>query len=116
MANEFKANVGKQVAKADAVKWIEKFDKERKKDTKSVFFGREAILAVLSLPNCTGISFMFSRKYDDGQKKDVDDLVMVGTTEDGTLLWNDNAPKPTLDATGSNTYDFSVTCPPYCPK
>lgn len=109
MANEFKPSVGKQVSKADAKKWIEKFDKERKKDTKSVFFGRDAILATLSLPGCTGISFLFARK-------DVDDLVMVGTTEDGTLLWTDNPPKETLDSTGSNTFDFATTCPPYCPK
>jgi hypothetical protein len=116
MANEFKPNVGKQISKADAVKAIDKFDKERKKDTKSVFFGRDAILALLSLPGSTGISFFFSRKFDDGQKKDIDDLVMVATSEDGTLLWTDNAAKTTLDPTGSNTYDVSITCPPYCPK
>ena len=116
MANEIKPNVGKQVSKADAQKWIDKYDKERKKDTKSVFFGREAIEAVLALPGCSGISFFFSRKYDEGQKKDIDDLVMVGTAEDGTLLWTDNSPSASNDGGGSNAYDLSVVCPPYCPK
>jgi hypothetical protein len=116
MANEFKPDVGKQVAKADAQKWIEKFKTDRKKDTDSVFFGRDALLAILSLPGCTGISFLFARKFDDKQQKDIDDLVMVGTTEAGKLLWTDNPPATTLDASGSNTYDKSVTCPPYCPS
>jgi hypothetical protein len=116
MANEFKPTVGKQISKSDAIKWIEKYDKERKKDTKSVFFGRDAILAALSQEGSAGISFFFARKYDDGQKKDIDDLVMVATKEDGTLLWTDNAPTTTMDSTGSNTYDNAVACPPYCPK
>jgi hypothetical protein len=115
MANDFKPTVGHQVPKADAVKWIDKFDKERKKDTKSVFFGRDAIEAILSDTRATGISFFFVRKYDDKQKKDIDDIVMVGTMEDGTLLWTNDAPVNTMDS-GSQTYDGGATCPPYCPK
>lgn len=116
MANEFKRTVGSQVSKADAKKWIEKFDKERKKDTKSVFYGRDAIEAILSDETVTGISFMFCRK-PNGKGIDADDLVLVGTREDGTLVWNDNAPAEinSLDA-GSATYDKSAQCPPYCPQ
>jgi hypothetical protein len=117
MANEFKKNVGAQVSKQDALKWIEKFDKERKKDTKSVFYGREAIEAILADPTVTGISFFFARK-SNGNGKDYDDLVLVGTREDGTLVWNDNAPAQTLgtSSSGSNTYETGYPCPPYCAK
>src|SRR5687767_13373002 len=115
MANEFKKNVGAPISKSVAEEWIAKYDKERKKDTKSVFFGRDAIQAILSDTRVTGISFFFARKFDDGQKKDLDSIVMVGTTEDGTLLWS-----PDASNTGSGplmtSYDDAYTCPPYCPK
>jgi hypothetical protein len=113
MANEFSRSAGKQISKVEAEKQIDKFDKERKKDTKSVFFGTDAIQTLLNVPGSTGISFFFSRKFDNGQKKDVDDVVMVATAEDGTLLWTNQDP-----ASGgtSNTFDFATTCPPYCPK
>jgi hypothetical protein len=117
MANEFKPTVGNPISKADAEKWIEKFDKERKKDTKSVFYGRNAIEAILSDTRASGISFFFVRKYDDKAKKDIDDIVMVGTMEDGTLLW-DGPTTQMRTANGggtSQTYDGSSTCPPYCP-
>jgi hypothetical protein len=115
MANEFKRTVGAQVWKKDAAQWIEKFDKERKKDTRSVFCGRDAIEAILQDPTVTGISFFFARKADkDG--KDRDDLVLVGTREDGTLVWNDNPPSASTAEIGSNTYDSVYSCPPYCTK
>jgi hypothetical protein len=123
MAGGFKPDIGKQIAKSEAIKWKDKYEKDRKKDTESVFFGRDAILAILS-SGCAGISFIFVRKKkdessgDETDKNYKDDLVMVGTTEDGVLLWNDNP--PTTSATsltaGSNTYDQSHTCPPYCPS
>jgi hypothetical protein len=116
MANEFKPTVGKQVLKADAEKWIEKFDKERKKDTKSVFFGRDVLLRALSTPGASGLSFMFARKLSEGQGKDADDLVIVPTTEDGTLLWTSDQPTLSSDTSGSSTYNAATTCPPYCPK
>jgi hypothetical protein len=116
MANDFKPNIGKPVPKTDAEAWIAKFDKERKKDTKSVFFGRDSILEVLAQDPSAGISFFFARKFDDDLKKDVDTLVMVATAEDGTLLWDSTAAK-TLNATGGyQTYDQGRICPPYCPK
>jgi hypothetical protein len=115
MADEFKPTIGSRITKAQAIEWSEKFDKERRKDTKSVFFGRDAILTILADSRATGITFMFARKYDDKQKKDIDDLVMVGTTEEGTLLWD--APTTlTLTTQTSQTYDGGSTCPPYCPK
>jgi hypothetical protein len=114
MANEFKKNVGAQVSKKDALKWIDKFDKERKKDTKSVFYGRDAIEAILSDQTVTGISFFFARKSDE-KGKHYDDLVLVGRREDGTLVWNDNPPTQSLTAgSGSNAYETGLTCPPYC--
>jgi hypothetical protein len=113
MAEEFKPTVGAKITKEQATSWADKWDKERKKDTKSVFLGRDAILSILADSRATGITFMFVRKFDDKQKKDIDDLVMVGTTEDGTLLWD--AP-PSLATGTSQTYNSGSTCPPYCPK
>jgi hypothetical protein len=114
MADEFKPGVGQQVSKTVAQEWIARYERERMSDTKSVFFGRNALLAILSRDGCSGISFMFARKYDDFQKKDIDDLVMVGTTEDGRLMWTEAEPK--IEDIGSNTYDQSRPCPPYCPQ
>lgn len=116
MAGEFKPSVGGQISKSTAKEWIDKFDKERKKDTKSVFFGRDVLLRILSEDGSAGISFFFARKFDDGQKKDVDTLVLVATKEDGTLLWTDSAPESGTAKTGSQTYDGGTGCPPYCPK
>jgi hypothetical protein len=114
MADEFSPTIGTPISKADAEKWIDKFDKERKKDTKSVFYGRDTIEAILSDSRASGISFFFARKTDEKTKKDSDDIVMVGTTEDGKLLWNgDTSAAKTLDNTG--TYDHGSQCPPYCP-
>jgi hypothetical protein len=112
MADEFKPTIGTKITKQQAIDWADKFDKERKKDTKSVFFGRDAILTILADSRATGITFMFARKYDENQKKDIDDLVMVGTTQDGTILWD----TPTTVNGTSQTYDGGQTCPPYCPK
>jgi len=88
MANEFKKNVGGPVPKSDAQKWIDKFDKERKKDTKSVFFGKDVFDQIFADARATGVSIFFARKGDD--KSGYDDLVLVPTAEDGTLLWSDN--------------------------
>jgi hypothetical protein len=120
MANEFKKNVGGQVSKKDAQKWIEKFDKERKKDTKSVFFGKDVFDSIFADSTVTGVSFFFARK-GDGNGKDADDLVLVGTREDGTLVWTDEPPSPgaemkAADGGGSSTYDTGIQCPPYCPR
>lgn len=114
MASVFKPNVGAQVPKSDALKWIDKFDKERKKDTKSVFYGREAIEAILSDPTVAGISFFFCRKPGhDG--KDSDDILMVGRREDGTLTWNDLPPEASNKrGGGSQTFENGISCPPYC--
>ena len=111
MANEFKKNVGSKVSKQDAEKWIEKFKKERKKDTESVFYGKDAFDAIFSNPDVTGISFFFARKPNK-QGVDADDIVLVPTKEDGTLIW-----ETTKDGiTTSDVIETGLTCPPYCPK
>jgi hypothetical protein len=110
MANEFKKNVGGPVPKEECEKWIAKFDKERKKDTTSVFIGKDAIDAIFTNPSVTGISIFFSRKTKDG--KDLDDVVLVGRTENGTLVWNGGGNATTMD-TGSGT-DNGLACPPTC--
>jgi hypothetical protein len=68
--------------------------------------------AILADPRATGVSVFFARKTSDG--KDADDIVLVGTTEDGTLLWTDGDVSAT--STTSTTYDNGYSCPPYCPK
>jgi hypothetical protein len=117
MAGEFKRNVGNQVLKKDAKDWIKKFKADKKTDTESVFYGRDAIEAILRDSTVTGISFIFCRNAKDG--KDGNDLVMVGTREDGTLTWTNNPPSAarttTTEDDGSGTYNNSVRCPPTCP-
>jgi hypothetical protein len=114
MANEFKKNVGSQISKEQAEKMIAKFTK---KDTKSVFFGKDVFNAIFTDSRATGVSIFFARKVDK-DNKEFDDLVLVPTAEDGTLLWNSNAPQTdaNLLTSGSSTYDNGYTCPPYCPK
>jgi hypothetical protein len=115
MANEFKRNVGSQISKKEAQEWIAKYDKERKKDTTSVFYGRDCIEAIFKDPQVTGISFFFARKKNK-EGRELDDLVLVGTKEDGTLVWNEEAPSSKDDGASSQTYDGGLPCPPYCPK
>jgi hypothetical protein len=119
MANEFKANVGAPVPKSEALKWIEKFDKDvrkdKEKDTKSLFFGRDILQRILDQPGCSGITFFLASKHSDFAKKDTTNLVLVGTREDGTLIWpEDLAGKDGAD--DGIIADVASTCPPYCPK
>lgn len=117
MANEFKPTVGSKVSKEDADKWIEKFDKDfrkdKQKDTKSVFFGKDILLEILNTPGCSGISFFFSVKHNEAVGKDTMSLVMVGTREDGKLL-NGSADMTVTDG-GGTTSDSGLSCPPSCP-
>ncbi|AYB30507.1 hypothetical protein [Chryseolinea soli] len=116
MADEFKPNVGSGISQSDAEAMIKKYDDQLRadkgKDTKSIFFGKDAINEILNQAGdaCTGISFFLALKHSDFAGKDVVDLVMVGTTEDGTLLWKES----TLLQDGA--YDSGAPCPPYCPK
>jgi hypothetical protein len=125
MANDFKPTVGGKVGKKEAEDWIAKYDrehrKEKDKDTKSVFFGRDVIEQILST-GCAGISFFLALKPSEYAKKDVVALVMVPTREDGSLIWNStdggggNGSATTLSSNGETAYDQGNPCPPYCPK
>lgn len=112
MANEFKPTVGTPISVKVAKERIEKFKKERKKDTESVFFGRDAIEGILADPRAAGISMMFCRQYDDKQKKDIDDIILVGRMEDGTLLWEETQSLSVTETTGP--INGALTCPPTC--
>ncbi len=116
MAKPFSPEIGTEVSEAEAKKWIEKYDsqlKDKGTDTRSVFFGRDILLNLLAQPGCSGISFMFAMKYSEYAKKEVVTLVLVGRTEDGRLLWPDDAAGK--DATRSGmTVDSGTFCPPYC--
>lgn len=119
MAKKFKPTQGTKVSKKEALSWIEKYDKEMRKDkktdTKSLFYGRDALLRLLSEDGSAGITFFLALKPDATGKKETVQLVLVSTTEDGTLLWDD--PKISAkDASGTGTYDQGLPCPPYCPK
>ena len=118
MAKVFKANVGSKVSKKEAKEWIAKYDREmrkdKKNDTKSLFYGRDVLLKILSQEGSTGITFFFALK-PNAAKKDTVQLVLVPTKEDGTLIWPADGASATLldDATA---YDNAIPCPPYCPK
>src|SRR5688500_14109369 len=119
MANEFKADVGHPVSKSEAEKWIKKYDdevrKDKKKDTKSVFYGRDILLKLLSQKDSAGITFFLSLKHSDYAGKDMVQLVLVATREDGTLLWPETTDGK--DGSGAGTVaNAGSQCPPYCPR
>lgn len=119
MASEFKPSVGSAITRTDANDWIEKYDREvrkdKAKDTKSVFYGRDILLSLLAQDGCAGITFFLGLKYNDYAKKDTVQLVLVGTTEDGTLMWPESTSGK--DGNGGGTVaDGGSPCPPYCPK
>jgi hypothetical protein len=117
MANEFKSNVGGKVSKKEAMEWIEKYDKEMRKDkmkdTKSVFFGRDVLNQILSEDGCTGITFFFAMKYNESVKKETVQLVLVPTRSDGTYIWHDEDSGSRL-SDGGSAFDWGWPCPPYC--
>ena len=120
MAKNFKPTTGARVSKKDALAWIEKYDKEmrvdKKKDTKSMFYGRDALLKLLAEEGSAGITFFLALKHSEHVKKETVQLVLVATTEDGTLLWGDESASPKGGGGGAGTYDFNLPCPPYCPQ
>jgi hypothetical protein len=117
MANEFKSNVGGKVSKKEAMEWIEKYDKEmrkdKSKDTKSIFYGRDLLLRILSEDGSAGITFFLALKYNEAVKKETIHLVLVPTREDGTFIW----PADTTARGGDSgvAFDIGSLCPPYCP-
>ena len=117
MANEFKPNVGGKVSKKEAMEWIEKYDKEMRsdkaKDTKSVFYGRDVLLRILSEDGSAGITFFLGLKYNEAVKKDTVQLVLVPTREDGTFIWSDEDPASKIGG-GAVAFDGGFQCPPYC--
>jgi hypothetical protein len=118
MANDFKPTDGGKISTRDAKEWIAKYDKERKeKGTRSIFYGKDVLNAILAEGNCAGISFFFAKKYSDYSQKEELSLVLVGTTEDGQLLWPDDTGANILAKDDSDSaYDTGPSCPPYCPK
>lgn len=116
MANEFKPNVGGKVSKKEAMEWIEKYDKEirkdKSKDTRSVFYGRDVLLKILSEEGSAGITFFLGLKYNEALQKDAVQLVLVPTREDGTLIWLDDSQDSKID--GAVAFDGGYQCPPYC--
>lgn len=132
MPNDFKPNIGKRVSKKEALKWIEKYDKEMRpdkaKDTKSIFYGRDVLLRILSKEGSAGITFFLAMKYNEAVGKDTVQLVLVPTREDGSLIWpkeesesdakalTATANAASLESTEGGAYDNSITCPPYCPN
>jgi hypothetical protein len=113
MANEFKPTAGEHVTKTDAETWIKKYDndhrKDKDKDTRSVFYGRDLIERILDQEGCTGITFFLASKHSDWAKKDQVQLVLVGRKEDGTLLWGSEGKDG-----GPGAGDSGVVCPPIC--
>lgn len=127
MAEHFKPTIGARITKAQALEWIGKFEKERKKDTKSVFYGKDTLLRILKDDKISGISFFFCRKTDKNGKE-FDDLILVPTKEDGTLVWGKDpdekkqasafsiaSAEPT-SAEDDGPYENGTGCPPYCTR
>jgi len=117
MANDFKPTIGSKVLRSEAEKWIKKYDdekrKEKKKDTKSVFFGKDVLEAMMKGNGAAGISFFFGTKYSAEAGKDVDTLVLIPTKEDGTLIWAKEVGGK--DGEEEFAMDEGKRCPPDCP-
>jgi len=118
MEHKFKPDVGRKITKKVAEDWIDKYDKERRKDkddTKSVFYGRDVLLKLLAEDGSTGITFLLALKPDEETKKDRVQLVLVSTREDGTLIWKDDSiATKSADADDPGPVDNGLTCPPTC--
>ena len=126
MAKKFKPNVGDKISKKEAMEWIEKYDKEMRKDklkdTKSIFYGREMLLRILSEEGSAGITCFFALRYNEAVKKETLQLVLVPTREDGTHIWPEDAGPAKVKAKGISktagggavAFDGGVHCPPYC--
>lgn len=126
MAKEFKPNIGRQVDPGEAQKWIDEYDRVMRKDkavdTKAIFYGRDALLKMLSEEGTTGITFYLALKPTeaDPNKKTVQ-LVLYPTTEDGAIKMSASAKSSSTDAAAmkvmdaTNPYDKGLQCPPYCP-
>lgn len=108
------------------MEWIDKYDKEMRKDklkdTRSIFYGREMLLRILSEEGSAGITFFFALKYNEAVKKETVQLVLVPTREDGTHIWGEEkvSSKSKVKAAsvkpigGAIAFDGGVQCPPYC--
>jgi hypothetical protein len=126
MAKNFKSNVGGKVSKKDAMEWIEKYDKEmrkdKSKDTKSIFYGRDVLLRILSEEGSAGITFFLALKHNEFANKETVNLVLVPTREDGTHIWpEDKSGAETSSRAASASggggevaFDTGMGCPPYC--
>ncbi len=115
MPNDFKPNIGRRVPVTDAKRWISEFQKTYPNQTRSVFYGRETFEKLLSEPRVTGISFFFCRKVNESGEF-YNDLVLLGTQEDGTVIWgDDDGSKQSLDDPGiEGPYNSGLPCPPHC--
>ena len=116
MANDFKPTIGSKVSKSEAEKWIKKYDddhrKEKKKDTKSVFYGKETFQKLIDTPHAAGVSVILCKKFSAHAGQDVVNFVLVPTKEDGTLIWSEVSGK---DGEDDKSFDDGLVCPPSCP-
>jgi len=117
MENPFNPNIGTPVSKSEAMAWIDKYDKENRlekdKDTKSVFFGKDVLMKLLQ-GDSAGITVFLGLRHSDFAKKDVVNLVLVPTSDNGTLLWQ--GAMPSAKASDNGAFDVGTPCPPYCAK
>jgi hypothetical protein len=115
MANEFKPDIGKKIPRGQIKQWQADYQSKYPGETKSVFFGRQAIETILKDGTVTGISVLFMRKNENG--REFNDVALLGTTVDGTLVWKETGSSgkdmPGDDGSGTDT---GLVCPPVCPK
>jgi hypothetical protein len=131
MAKDFKPNVGKKTSKVSIQDGIAKFGAKYRPDpnvdTKSVFFGRDALLKMLSQEGSSGITvFLMYGPSPDFAGKETIQLAMVPTKEDGSLIWTAEPEAAALTtsasaetntaASTSTSYGSGALCPPYCPS
>lgn len=92
------SSIGKIIEGAQAEEWIKSFQSANSNSAHSFLFGKDIFNQLLAQTGIAGIAFINGTKAS-GQ----DALVLVGVTENGTMLWN------------SLIFDDSKVCPPDCP-
>lgn len=118
---KFNPTDGGLVTRADAEKWIKKYDDEKRKDkkhdTKSVFFGKDVLQRIINTPGAAGVSIVFAMKPNPHAGKDTDNVVLIPTKEDGTLIWTDSTGGENKDGGGGSfVWNAGRICPPDCPQ
>jgi hypothetical protein len=109
---------GKTVGNQKAQEMIDRYQKEHKDSTRSVYYDVDVIRGLLEVNGVEGISIFFA-KNDAG----LNTVVLYPVDADGKIIKNrESSELKTADTDSALAADLSTAvnvgspCPPYCPK